>query len=61
MEGAGSYGKIKAIIPTSDFEKSKSLCFFTKNGLIKRTNLSEYQNIRSVGVRAINLDENDED
>ena len=52
--------KIKAIIPTSDFEKSKSLCFFTKNGLIKRTNLSEYQNIRSVGVRAINLDENDE-
>lgn len=52
--------KIKAIIPTSDFDKSKSLCFFTKNGLIKRTNLSEYQNIRSVGVRAINLDENDE-
>ena len=52
--------KIKAIIPTSDFEKSKSLCFFTKNGLIKRTNLSEYQNIRSVGVRAINLDDNDE-
>lgn len=52
--------KIKAIIPTSDFDESKSLCFFTKNGLIKRTNLSEYQNIRSVGVRAINLDENDE-
>ena len=52
--------KIMAIIPTSDFDESKSLCFFTKNGLIKRTNLSEYQNIRSVGVKAINLDENDE-
>ncbi|TKX29217.1 DNA gyrase subunit A [Campylobacter sp. MIT 12-5580] len=52
--------KIKAIIPTSDFDVNKSLCFFTKNGLVKRTNLSEYQNIRSVGVRAINLDENDE-
>ena len=52
--------KIRAIIPTSDFDKSKSLCFFTKNGLIKRTNLSEYQNIRTVGVKAINLDENDE-
>lgn len=52
--------KIKAIIPTSDFNPDKSLCFFTKNGLVKRTNLSEYQNIRSVGVRAINLDENDE-
>ncbi|EAI1509699.1 DNA gyrase subunit A [Campylobacter coli] len=52
--------KIMAIIPTTDFDESKSLCFFTKNGIVKRTNLSEYQNIRSVGVRAINLDENDE-
>ena len=52
--------KIKAIIPTTDFSSNKSLAFFTKNGLVKRTNLSEYQNIRSIGVRAINLDENDE-
>lgn len=52
--------KIMAIIPTADFDESKSLCFFTKNGIVKRTNLSEYQNIRSVGVRAINLDEKDE-
>lgn len=52
--------KIKAIIPTSDFNQSKSLIFFTKNGVIKRTNLDEFKNIRSVGIRAINLDENDE-
>ena len=52
--------KIMAIIPTTDFANTKSLVFFTKNGIIKRTNLSEYSNIRSVGVRAINLDENDE-
>ncbi|MBO7155212.1 MAG: DNA gyrase subunit A [Campylobacter sp.] len=52
--------KIKAIIPTTDFSKNKSLAFFTKNGLVKRTNLSEYQNIRSIGIKAINLDENDE-
>lgn len=52
--------KIKAIIPTTDFDESKSLAFFTKNGIVKRTNLSEFKNIRSVGVRAINLDENDE-
>ncbi|MGJ0124138.1 DNA gyrase subunit A [Campylobacter coli] len=52
--------KIMAIIPTTDFDENKSLCFFTKNGIVKRTNLSEYQNIRSVGVKAINLDENDE-
>jgi DNA gyrase subunit A len=51
--------KIRAIIPTSDFESDKSLVFFTHNGIVKRTNLSEYSKIRSSGVRAINLDEND--
>ena len=52
--------KIMAIIPTSDFAPNKSLAFFTKNGIVKRTNLSEYKHIRSIGVRAIKLDENDE-
>jgi len=52
--------KIRAIIPTTDFDESKSLAFFTKNGIVKRTKLSEFKNIRSVGVRAITLDENDE-
>ncbi|OCR89319.1 DNA gyrase subunit A [Campylobacter fetus subsp. testudinum] len=52
--------KIKAIIPTTDFDESKSLAFFTKNGIVKRTNLSEFKNIRSIGVKAINLDDNDE-
>ncbi|ETD26643.1 DNA gyrase subunit A [Helicobacter canis] len=52
--------KIMATITTKDFNGDKSLVFFTKNGIVKRTNLSEYSNIRSVGVRAINLDENDE-
>lgn len=52
--------KIKAIIPTTDFSEGKSLAFFTKNGIVKRTNLSEFKNIRSIGVRAISLDDNDE-
>ncbi len=52
--------KIMATITTTDFNDDKSLVFFTKNGIVKRTNLKEYSNIRSVGVRAINLDENDE-
>ncbi len=52
--------KIMAIIPTSDFDESKSLAFFTKNGIVKRTNLNEFKNIRSVGVKAITLDESDE-
>lgn len=52
--------KIKAIIPTTDFSEEKSLVFFTKCGLIKRTKLSEFKNIRNKGVRAIKLDESDE-
>lgn len=52
--------KIMATITTTDFNSDKSLVFFTKNGIVKRTNLSEYGNVRSVGIRAINLDENDE-
>ena len=51
--------KIQSIIPTTDFSEEKSLVFFTKNGVVKRTNLSEFSNIRSNGVRAIVLDEND--
>lgn len=52
--------KIMAILPTSDFEESKSIAFFTRNGIIKRTSLSEFSNIRSNGVRAIVLDDADE-
>ncbi|WP_122892791.1 DNA topoisomerase (ATP-hydrolyzing) subunit A [Arcobacter peruensis] len=52
--------KIMAIIPTSDFDESKSLAFFTRNGVVKRTSLSEFSNIRSNGVRAIVLDDADE-
>lgn len=52
--------KIMATITTTDFNADKSLVFFTKNGIVKRTNLSEYGNVRSVGIRAINLDEDDE-
>ncbi|BCD61657.1 DNA gyrase subunit A [Nitratiruptor sp. YY08-26] len=52
--------KIMAIIPTTDFSQDKSLAFFTKNGIVKRTNLAEFSNIRSKGVRAITLDDDDE-
>jgi DNA gyrase subunit A len=52
--------KIMEIIPTTDFDESKSLAFFTRNGIVKRTSLSEFANIRSNGVRAIVLDDSDE-
>jgi len=51
--------QIQSIIPTTDFSEDKSLAFFTKNGIVKRTNLSEFSNIRSNGVRAIVLDDDD--
>lgn len=52
--------KIMEIIPTTDFDESKSLAFFTRNGIVKRTSLTEFSNIRSNGVRAIVLDDADE-
>ncbi|GAX88005.1 DNA gyrase subunit A [Lebetimonas natsushimae] len=52
--------RIQTIIKTSDFDENKSLAFFTKNGVVKRTNLSEFKNVRSTGIRAITIDENDE-
>ncbi len=52
--------KIMAIIPTTDFDESKSMAFFTKNGIVKRTSLSDFSNIRSNGVRAIVLDTDDD-
>jgi DNA gyrase subunit A len=51
--------KIRSIIPTTDFDESKSLVFFTQNGIVKRTALSEFSNVRSNGVRAIVLDDDD--
>jgi len=52
--------RIMEIIPTSDFDEQKSLAFFTKRGVVKRTSLSDFSNIRSNGVRAIVLDDDDE-
>ncbi len=52
--------KIMATLSTKDFSDERSLAFFTKNGVVKRTNLSEFESNRSCGVRAIVLDEGDE-
>ncbi|GAA8660189.1 DNA topoisomerase (ATP-hydrolyzing) subunit A [Helicobacter pylori] len=53
--------KIMATLSTKDFSDERSLAFFTKNGVVKRTNLSEFGSNRSYsGIRAIVLDESDE-
>lgn len=52
--------KISAMIPIKDFEDGKYLTFITKNGIVKKTNVMDYSKIRNGGLRAIDLDENDE-
>lgn len=43
-----------------DDEEDRALTFVTRNGLIKRTEMSEFDNILSTGIRAIGLNEDDE-
>jgi len=53
--------KITSVIPiASNDENVKSLIFFTKNGLTKRTELNEFDSIRKNGKLAINLKDDDE-
>ncbi|MFH1102008.1 MAG: DNA gyrase subunit A [Methanobacteriota archaeon] len=52
--------KARVAIPVHEFDDKHYLVFVTKNGLIKKTVLSAYGNIRVNGIRAINLEEKDE-
>lgn len=52
--------KITAMIKTTDFSEDKFITIVTKNGKVKRTNLSLYRNVRKNGLIAIGLDEDDE-
>lgn len=53
--------KVTAMLRVPDFGEDKYfLCMATKNGVIKRTELDAYKNIRKSGIIAINLDEGDE-
>jgi len=51
---------IETAIPIHEFDDQHYLVFVTKKGIIKKTALLEYGNIRVNGVRAINLEEGDE-
>jgi len=52
--------KVVNTICVSDFPDDRFLAFCTKNGLIKKTNLSAYSNVRSKGIKAIKLEDDDE-
>ena len=53
--------KVSAMIRVPEFgEDSYYLCMLTRNGIIKRTELDDYKNVRRNGIIAINLDDDDE-
>ncbi|WP_289285443.1 DNA gyrase subunit A [Parablautia intestinalis] len=52
--------KISAIIPIKDYEKDKNLFMVTKKGIVKKTSIVEYSNVRKNGLAAINLRDDDE-
>lgn len=52
--------KISAMIKTENFNDDKYIVIVTKNGKIKRTNLSDYRNVRKNGLIAIGLDDADQ-
>jgi DNA gyrase subunit A len=52
--------KLVAVMPVRDFTEDLYLTMVTRNGVIKKTALSDYQNIRATGINAINIDPGDE-
>ena len=52
--------KISAMIPFKDYDEHNNLFMVTKKGIIKKTSVMEYGNIRKNGLIAINLKEDDE-
>ena len=52
--------RITAVVPILKYNQGRYLFMCTKNGMVKKTNINEYANIRKNGLAAITLRENDE-
>ena len=52
--------KITAVIPMKEYDNDKFLFMATKDGMVKKTPMVEYENVRKNGLQAIVLRENDE-
>ena len=52
--------KLVAVMPVRDFSEKTYLTMVTKQGVVKKSSLADYQNIRTNGINAINIDEGDE-
>ena len=51
---------VKTFLPISKMKKKSFIIFCTRNGLMKKSYLSEYSTLRNIGVKALSLDEGDE-
>jgi len=52
--------KIKAIVPVKEFLENEFVMMVTKKGIIKKTPLSDFSNVRNAGLVAVSIDEGDE-
>ena len=52
--------KVTAVIPIKEYEDDKYLMMVTKKGIVKKTPITEYANVRKNGLAAINLRDDDE-
>ena len=52
--------KLAGVVPVREFSEGRYVLMVTRKGVIKKTALSDFQNIRSNGIIAINIDEGDE-
>jgi DNA gyrase subunit A len=52
--------RIATILRTKEFESDRYVLMATKNGIVKKTDLSNFSNPRRKGIRALEIDENDE-
>ncbi|MEX2472172.1 MAG: DNA gyrase subunit A, partial [Gemmatimonadota bacterium] len=56
----GSDESIASVVPVREFSEDRYLLFCTRKGVVKKTELSAYGNVRAVGLNAINIREGDE-
>ncbi len=51
--------KLAGVVPVREFSEGRYVVMVTKKGVIKKTSLADFQNIRTNGINAINIDEGD--
>ncbi|HUQ32621.1 MAG TPA: DNA gyrase C-terminal beta-propeller domain-containing protein, partial [Pyrinomonadaceae bacterium] len=52
--------KLAGVIPVREFSEGRYVVMVTRKGIIKKTSLADFQNIRMNGINAINIDDGDE-